>query len=143
MNHNHNKQNGFTLIELLITVLILAILATIAYPTYQTYILNSRLENARADLLSITRSLEEYYTRHHSFSTLNDALNNPREINLKQNDYFDIVVDQTNTTADEYVLRANPKASKNPHEVRYLVLERGNITVCTPASGGTSNCVAF
>ena len=44
-------QRGFTLPELLIVVLVIAILATIAYPSYDSYIRNSRIENARADLL--------------------------------------------------------------------------------------------
>ena len=148
MNHKkqNKNQNGFTLIELLITVLILGILATISYPTYQSYILNGRLESARSDLLANTRVLESYYARHHTFTELNVELNktSDSEIALKQNEYFNISVDQANTTADDYVLRADPNSDKNPNEKRFLMLESGSVVACTPlADIDQKSCVAF
>lgn len=133
---NHNKQRGFTLIELLIAVLILAILATIAYPSYQTYILNDRLDSARTDLLANARQLETYYARHHTFSGLNTAIGN--EVELKQNEFFTVSLDTDATTADDYVFKAE-KNDKNPRETRFLRLESGSISVCT----SEESCVSY
>ena len=43
---------GFSLIELMIVVAIVAILGTIAYPSYQQYVLRSHRVEAKAMLLN-------------------------------------------------------------------------------------------
>ena len=55
-------QQGFTLIELLIVVVIAAILATIAYPSYQN--IRQRVSHPSAHRCFITpNELERYYTQ--------------------------------------------------------------------------------
>jgi len=53
---------GFTLIELMIVITIVAILAAIAYPSYQNYILKSRRTDAAGNLLELGQYLERYFT---------------------------------------------------------------------------------
>ena len=76
-------QQGFTLIELLIVVVIAAILATIAYPSYQNYIRQTRLAAVRTQMLHNAQQLERYYTQKSTFVGF------PAE-NLQQNQYFNI-----------------------------------------------------
>ncbi|WP_281243319.1 type IV pilin protein [Franzmannia pantelleriensis] len=57
-----SRQRGFTLIELMIAVAIIAILASIAYPSYQRYVLEARRSDAHATLLNLASRLERCYT---------------------------------------------------------------------------------
>ena len=57
-SHNQHQQ-GFTLLELIITLVILAILVTIAVPSFSSYILNQRVKTTAFELaaaLSYARS---------------------------------------------------------------------------------------
>lgn len=125
---NHVK--GFTLPELLIVVLVVAILAVIAYPSYDTYVRNTRIENARADMLYNAQLLERYYVQNHSFSGFSAD-------NFKQNDYFDIAI--ASQTADHFSLLATPNRS-NANEQRALRLDDSNILRICDSSATTSNC---
>ncbi len=55
-------QPGFTLIELMIVVGIVAILAAIAYPSYQSQIRKTRRGDAQAVLMQAAQYMERRYT---------------------------------------------------------------------------------
>ncbi len=54
------NNKGFTLIELMIVVAIIGILASIAYPSYQDYVLRAKRGDAKAGLLSLQLAQEKY-----------------------------------------------------------------------------------
>jgi type IV pilus assembly protein PilE len=59
---------GFTLIELLITIVVVAILMSIAVPAYQDYVRRSRINAAVAQLSQTRVSLEQYYADNRSYA---------------------------------------------------------------------------
>ncbi|SUA36551.1 type IV pilin protein [Neisseria zoodegmatis] len=135
-----NRQQGFTLIELMIVVLTLAILATIAYPSYETYVRQTRLENVRADLLVSAQSLERQYAQQHHFPA-SVASNS-----LESNQYFNIRYKAA--IGDDFTLIAEPNEN-NPNEKRHMQLNgSGIITVCEGRTAATTsspdvNCYVY
>lgn len=54
------KASGFTLIELMITIVIVAILASVAWPSYQSYMQRSRRADAQSLMLAIVNKEQQY-----------------------------------------------------------------------------------
>lgn len=63
---------GFTLIELLVVVLIIGILAALAFPQYQVAIEKSRASEALINLKSLVNSVKLYYLSHGQYPGPND-----------------------------------------------------------------------
>lgn len=59
--------DGFTLLELMIVVAIVAILATIAYPSYREQVMKSRRADAKAALYNWAQALERCYTQYGAY----------------------------------------------------------------------------
>ncbi|RUR06110.1 type IV pilin protein [Legionella sp. km772] len=62
------KQNGFTLIELVFVLCIVAILATIAFPSYQSHLMKSRRSDAKEALASVQLAQEKWRGNHDSYA---------------------------------------------------------------------------
>lgn len=61
--------SGFTLIELMITVVVIGLLAAIAYPSYQRHLENVRRATGQADMLELAQWLERQFTVNHAYNT--------------------------------------------------------------------------
>jgi len=62
------KIHGFTLIELMVTVAIIGILSSIAYPSYLDSIYKSRRADAKGALLGLSNAMERHYTETNSYT---------------------------------------------------------------------------
>ena len=66
--------DGFTLIELLVVVLIIGILAAVAFPQYQKAVMKARIAQALPMLRSIQQSEERFYMANGYYTTNKDEL---------------------------------------------------------------------
>jgi type IV pilus assembly protein PilE len=67
-----NPADGFTLIELMITVAIVAILASVAYPSYQQYVIRSNRSEMEQFMLDVANREEEFLLNNRSYTNLAD-----------------------------------------------------------------------
>lgn len=97
-------QSGFTLVELMIVVGIIAILAAIAYPTYQNYIIRSHIEAARGEMMDNIRMMEEHYAKNRTMCGKTKT---------------DGTCDTSYTKDSENIIEGMPKAIENPQADTY------------------------
>lgn len=57
---NNVTQQGFTLVELMIVVVIAAVLAAVAYPSYQQYAIRANRSAAQSFILGVANKQEQY-----------------------------------------------------------------------------------
>ncbi|MFC5526626.1 pilin [Rhodanobacter ginsengisoli] len=72
-----NMQKGFTLIELMIVVAIIAILAAIAIPAYQDYLVRSQVSEGATLSDGAKTAVAEYYANHGNFPPNNASAGLP------------------------------------------------------------------
>lgn len=64
------KQTGFTLVEVMIVVAIVAILAAIVYPNYQSYVIKTKRTDAMSEMQNIASQIESRKLAQGSYSNV-------------------------------------------------------------------------
>ncbi len=101
---------GFTLLELMVTVLIVAILAAVALPSYQNYMFRARRADGREMLQRIASAQERFYTNRMRYSddlTSNAGLN--QGTTLSEQGHYNVTVVVAGD-GQSYTLTAAPQA---------------------------------
>lgn len=97
----NTKQTGFTLVEAMITVAIIGIIATIAWPMFEAQSTKNRRTDGIAGLLSANNEMEKCYSDQSSYTGCSANGTSPKG-------FYTIT---TNVTDSEtYTLTAAPKA---------------------------------
>ena len=63
-----SRMRGVTLIELMIVVVVLSILAAVAYPSYRQYVAKAKRNEAKAALLQIATRQESFYLQNNTYT---------------------------------------------------------------------------
>jgi type IV pilus assembly protein PilE len=101
---------GFTLIELMVVLVVMAILAAIALPNYQSYLSRAACEDAKATLTGAANAMERYRAQNSSYVGSNLAASGYNQSPVDGKAQFNIVIDPATVTANAYLLTATPVA---------------------------------
>jgi type IV pilus assembly protein PilE len=100
------NSRGFSLIELMIVVLVVAVLAAIAVPSYRQYVLRSHRTEAKAALLNVAAAQEKFYLQNNTYTTALTAAP-PAGLGIAattRNGYYNIAIGDADAT--EYSVTA-------------------------------------
>jgi type IV pilus assembly protein PilE len=117
-----NKVRGFTLIELVIVVLIVAILAAVAIPSYRRYVVRSHRVDAQAALLDLAAREERF------FYSKNAYTNDLADLNAQEamaGDLYKVEVASASSTA--YVVKATPLGAQASGDAACTSLTLNNL----------------
>ncbi|EGQ7943309.1 type IV pilin protein [Vibrio cholerae] len=104
-----SQQQGMTLIELMIAVVIVGVLASIAYPAYTDYVKEGHRKQAMADMAKIQLYLEEKYHNGYTATGIVDAQKVCNSFCSVDSNRYKIVVETATTS---YAITATPQSSK-------------------------------
>ena len=133
MTHAH-RQQGFTLIELLITLAGVALLASLAWPSYQSLILRSQRAQARASLLQTAHWLERAASANGSYPLANDVPTSVLQIDEQR---YKMSV---TSTAQSYTLSATPQGTQAADSCGVLTVNHLGVRSVQGASQTAAQC---
>ena len=110
---------GFTLMELMITVAIVGILASIALPSYSSYIARSRRADARTQLVQVAQFMQRFYAANDAYNedrASNGVLTQvPASLTVSPADgtkLYDLAIPAGTLTITSYVIQMVPVAGR-------------------------------
>ena len=74
INTSLQKQSGFTLIEMMIVVAVIGVLAAIAYPSYQNYVIKSKRADMMSEMHNIAAQIESRKLAQGSYSAISTGV---------------------------------------------------------------------
>lgn len=83
MNRRNSSEGGFTLIEVMVVVVIIGILASVAYPSYQDVVRQTRRADGVSALSDVMARQERSFTDFNTYTTNLAALGFPLDSNSK------------------------------------------------------------
>jgi len=135
-------QLGFTLIELMVTVAIVGILASVAYPSYQDSVMKSRRADAKGVLLGLANAMERRYTETNSYVGAAGTSGTPADTGAPR--IFTIPTETTSfytvtisaATASSYTLSAARTGAQSNDKCGSLTLTNTGVKGVTGADTG-------
>ena len=88
------RYHGFSLMEVMIVVVIIGILAALAYPNLEKYLKRARQTEAKTNLSAIYTAQKIYYTLHQSYA---DDINE-LDLSLAQGDLYTFTKEESTST---------------------------------------------
>lgn len=125
-----DNDRGFTLIEMMIVVAIIGILAAIAYPSYQQYVIKTKRTDMMSEMQNIASEIESRKLVQGSYSAISAGIKTdfatayPRQGTQLYNVTINptVLTPPNNTLTDKWIITAAPKPNSQ-------VIKDGTLTL--------------
>jgi type IV pilus assembly protein PilE len=150
MNKALQLQRGVTLIELLIVVVILSVIASFAYPSYQNYVVETKRTAASSILLQVADRQQQFFMDNKRFTNDLTALgfaNNPLVISEDGSVMADAAasgstysVSLSNVAATTFTITAAPLHAQATRDTKCGSLTLNQAQLKGSSGGGGNDC---
>ena len=104
-----NRNRGFSLIELMVVVVIIGLLAAVAYPAYGKYLIKGNRAAAQSHLMELAQSQAQYLADNRAYATtVADLGTTPAAVSSK----YTISI-TTSSAPPRFTITATPVATSN------------------------------
>lgn len=130
---------GFTLIELMIVVAVVAILAAVAYPSYQDAVRKSRRAQAKADLVEYAALAERFRTANNTYIgfTLPSTVS-PREAGATAR--YNLTPNVAFANANTFTLTATPTPGQDADKCGILSISQSGVKTESGSTTTVADC---
>ena len=128
------KQNGMTLIEIMVAVAIVAIIASVAIPSFQRQSLKGKRADGMAILMDAAARQERHIIDNNEYATTMAALKFPADA-LSEKKYYMVTIDLNSPT--EFEMTAVAQGGQADDACKNLIIDS---TGARSSSSGKTNC---
>lgn len=132
-----NRANGFSLIELMIVVVIVAILAAVAIPSYRQYVVRSHRIDAQRALLEVAGRQERYFYSNNAYA---DTLAKLSATSSMAGDYYAISIPSASSTDFTATATAVGIQQRDDSLCQTLSLNRAGVQQSTGTTANSPKC---
>jgi len=137
--HGRQRTTGFTLIEVMVTVAIIAILASIALPSYRDYVVRGHLADATSALATYRGLMEQHFQDNRTYKTVDTFVSPCAVTDATKRTFNNFVVSCSTLEANKYVLLAT---GSGPVSGFSFTVNQKDEKATTAAPAGWSTCTS-
>lgn len=136
----HCASRGFTLVEVMIVVAILGVLAAIAYPNYQRYVLKTKRTDMMVEMTNIASQIESRKLAQGSYSNISASVQTDFAVTYPKQGaaLYDVTITPNNELTRQWKIIATPKTTSQMSSDGTLSLDYQTIR-CRNSTCGTDD----